>query len=70
MTTLLLSELACPCCGHRGSFHIDVTATAYVDASGPCVESEYYWNADSNCTCLNCFHDARVADFRSKAVQS
>lgn len=70
MTALLLSELACPCCGHRGSFHIDVTATAYVDASGPSVEGDYYWNAASGCACLACHHDATAGDFAGKAVRS
>ncbi len=70
MTRLLLSDLACPRCGHRDSFHIDVTATAYVDASGPSVESDYYWDAASGCVCLACFHDAPAGDFAGKAVRS
>lgn len=69
MTRPHVDELACPRCGHVGSFHIEVTATAYVDASGPCVESDYFWNRDSGCVCLTCFHDARAGDFVAKAVQ-
>jgi len=68
MKRLLIDELTCPQCGHRGSFHIDITATAYVDASGPRVESDYYWDADSGCACLRCNHDARAGDFVAKAV--
>lgn len=63
-------DLACPQCGHRGSFHIDVIATAYVDASGPCVESDHYWDEDFGCVCLACFHEARAGDFVGKAVQA
>lgn len=69
MTRPQLDDLTCPQCRHRGSFHIDVTATAYVDAAGPCVESDYYWDAASGCVCLACFHEANVADFTCKAVQ-
>lgn len=62
-------DLTCPQCGHRNAFHIDVTATAYVDASGPCVESDYYWDATSGCACLDCHFEGSVADFvATKAV--
>ena len=63
MSRLSLDELACPRCGHRGSFHIDITATAYVDASGPCVESDYYWDADSVCACVKCRHEDSAGAF-------
>ena len=33
-------DLACPRCGHHDDFHVDVIATAYLDASGPTVESD------------------------------
>jgi hypothetical protein len=56
-------DLACPQCGHRSDFYIDVTATAYVDASGPTVESDYYWDEKSCCTCLGCGFEASAADF-------
>ena len=52
MTKPRFQDLACPRCGHRSDFHIDVTATAYVDASGPTVESDYHWDGRSCCTCL------------------
>ena len=63
MSRLLLAELTCPRCRHRGSFHIDITATAYVDASGPCVETDYYWDADSVCACVKCRHEDRAGAF-------
>ena len=59
-------DLACPQCGHRRDFHIDVTATAYVDASGPTVESDYYWDEGSDCSCLGCYFGGSVADFVAK----
>lgn len=69
MTRPCFEDLTCPSCGHTGSFHIDITATAYVDASGPCVESDYYWDEASGCACLRCFHEARTGDFVVKAVR-
>lgn len=67
MRRLLIDELTCPRCGHRGSFHIDITATAYVDARGPSVESDYYWDADSCCACLRCSHEASAGAFAAMA---
>jgi hypothetical protein len=58
-------DLACPRCGHRGDFHIDVTATAYIDASGPTVEGDYYWDGTSCSTCLACGFEASAAEFAS-----
>lgn len=59
-----LEDLTCPRCGHRGSFHIDVTATAFVDAHGAYVENgDYYWDAASLCTCLGCQRESRAAAF-------
>lgn len=68
MRRLLIDELTCPRCGHRGSFHIDITATAYVDAGGPSVESDYYWDADSCCACLRCCHEASAGAFAGMAA--
>lgn len=56
-------DLACPRCGHRHDFHVDVTATAYLDASGPTVESDYLWAESSGCVCLSCHYDGSVADY-------
>jgi hypothetical protein len=66
MTRPRFQDLACPRCGHRGDFHIDITATAYVDASGPTVESDYYWDEGSDCSCLECYFGGSVADFVAK----
>ena len=63
MTKPRSQDLACPHCGHRSDFHIDVTATAYVDASGPTVEGDYYWDGSSCCTCLGCGFEANAAEF-------
>ena len=67
MRRLLIDELTCPRCGHRGSFHIDIIATAYVDDCGPCVESDYYWDSDSGCVCLTCFYEASAGAFAGMA---
>lgn len=67
MKRLLIDELTCPRCGHRGSFHIDITATAYVDDCGTCVESNYYWDSDSGCACLTCFYEASAGAFAGMA---
>ena len=67
MKRLLIDELTCPRCGHRGSFHIDITATAYVDDCGTCVESNYYWDSDSGCVCLTCFYEASAGAFAGMA---
>lgn len=68
MRRLLIDELTCPRCGHRGSFHIDIIATAYVDDSGPCVESDYYWDSDSGCACLTCNYEASAGAFAGMAA--
>lgn len=60
-------DLVCPRCGHRDDFHVDVTATAYLDASGPTVESDYFWDEASGCVCLSCHYDDRVAEFTKAA---
>lgn len=70
MSRLLLDELTCPRCGHRGSFHIDITATAYIEASGSCVESVYYWDANSSCTCVTCRHEDRAGTFAGIGAKS
>ena len=55
MTTPHLEDLACPRCGHRGSFRIDVTATAFVDAGGSYVDGgDYHGTSTSCCTGLGC----------------
>ena len=56
-------DLACPRCGQSGGFHVDVTAVAYLDASGPSVESDYYWDDNSECVCVQCQNEGRVVDF-------
>ena len=56
-------DLACPRCGQGEQFHVDVTAVAYLDACGPSVESDYYWDDNSECDCVQCQNEGRVADF-------
>ena len=64
-------DLACPRCGQSNGFHVDVTAVAYLDASGPSVESDYYWDDNSECVCVQCQNEGRVADFvKPTAVSS
>ena len=56
-------DLACPRCGQREQFHVDVTAVAYLNAGGPSVEGDYYWDDTSECVCVQCQQEGRVADF-------
>ena len=71
MTEPRIQDLACPQCGHRDDFHIDVTATAYVDDSGPTVEGDCYWDGTSCCTCLGCGFKSCAGDFaKADEVQS
>lgn len=63
MTRPRFEDLACPRCGHRDDFHVDITATAYLDSCGPTVESDYYWDQTSDCSCLGCYFGGIVADF-------
>lgn len=63
-------DLVCPRCGHRASFHVDITATAYLDAAGPSVESDYYWDEGSDCSCLGCYFSGSVADFTQSTSAS
>jgi hypothetical protein len=66
MTTLRFQDLACPNCGHHENFHVDVTATAYLDDRGTTVESDYYWDGNSICTCLGCHFEANAAAFAKR----
>ena len=60
-------DLACPRCGQREQFHVDVTATAYLDESGPSVEGEYDWDSESYIACLDCNLEGIVAQFLKPA---
>lgn len=62
-TTLRFEDLACPRCGYRQQFHIDVSATAHLDRFGLKVESDYIWNHRSCCTCLSCGFEAPACEF-------
>jgi predicted nucleic-acid-binding Zn-ribbon protein len=66
MTTLRFQDLACPKCGHHEHFHVDVTATATLDERGTVVESDYYWDGHSICTCLGCGFEANAAAFATR----
>ena len=63
MSRLRFEDLACPRCGQGEQFHVDVTAVAYLDASGPSVQGDYYWDEKSECVCVQCQEEGRVADF-------
>lgn len=63
MSRLRLEDLACPNCGHDKNFHIDVTATATLDATGLFVEDTHYWDENSCCTCLGCTFEANASEF-------
>ena len=64
-------DLACPRCGQREHFHVDVTATAYLDECGPSVASDYYWDDNSECACLDCHMEGNIAGFvKPEAVLS
>ena len=56
-------DLACPRCGQRDGFHVDVTAIVYLDAFGPSVAGDFSWDDTSECVCVQCQHEGRVADF-------
>ena len=69
MMTPRFQDLACPRCGHRDDFHVDVMASAYLDADGPMVESDYFWDESSGCTCRGCYFGGSVADFVTKTKE-
>ena len=64
-------DLSCPRCGQTKHFHVDVTATAYLDECGASVEGDYYWDDESCITCLGCKVEGIVFEFvKPTAVQS
>ena len=62
-------DLACPRCGQSDAFHVDITAVAYLDCGGPSVEDEYHWDDSSDCACLQCQMEGKVADFVKPALE-
>lgn len=66
MSRFSFHDLACPHCGQRDEFHVDITATAHLSARGPTVESDYRWDEASGRTCLHCHIEGSIADFLAK----
>lgn len=67
MTMLQVAELACPRCGVRGSFLIDVATEELAAGPDTTAGCDPRWNASSSCTCLHCHHQATAGDFIAKA---
>jgi hypothetical protein len=61
------AAMACPVCGHRGSFHVEVTEVLLMFADGVVLSdgNTDRWDNDSWCSCPACAHAARVMHFRT-----
>jgi hypothetical protein len=52
--TNCLEGIACPKCGHTGSFHIEAVVRLHVTDSGSeDPGGDHYWDAYSDCMCGN-----------------
>ena len=60
-----LIDIACPKCGHRDEFSIEVSSFARVSDNGTndIDTSDTEWTDKSYCRCCNCNHVATVAAF-------
>lgn len=63
-----LEDMACPKCGWRKDFEIEITSTVTVDDEGVmnANDCDHTWDDKSPCECGNrrCFHSGKVKDFR------
>jgi predicted nucleic-acid-binding Zn-ribbon protein len=50
----LLHDMACPHCGNRESFAVEIATTAVWRDEGSEVDEDYECSPDSYCSCLNC----------------
>lgn len=59
-----LKDLACPDCGSRGPFCIDMGSGITVHDAGATVSAEdLYWDFNSYCRCEECDSDGEVKHF-------
>lgn len=58
-----LKGMRCPECGSSEPFSIGTFSSAMVYDDGISETSEHDWDKDSPCTCIECGHDGKVADF-------
>ena len=63
-----LKGMRCPACGAREPFSIGTFSSALVYDDGISDTSEHDWDKDSPCTCVECSHDGKVADFEMEPV--
>jgi hypothetical protein len=65
--TNCLEGIACPKCGHTGSFDIEAVVCLHVTDSGSEDRGgDHYWDDSSPCTCGNdeCGHESLFHDFQ------
>jgi len=70
-TPATLENMACPKCGHKGSFYVEVSSVILFFEDGDTVldDTEEQWNDYSYCGCHACNHDGRVYQFRTDSQQ-
>ena len=59
-----LEGMRCPKCGSDQPFAIGTYSSAIVYDDGIESTTDHEWDKDSPCTCKECEHYGRVADFR------
>jgi hypothetical protein len=66
--TNCLAGFQCPKCENYGPFFIAVRTAVTVHDNGTDNDfGDIEWSDESNCHCLDCDHNATVADFTEKA---
>lgn len=70
INTNSLVDLACPKCGDRAAFYIQVTAGALVCDMGVDETQDPEWDDDSYCRCRNCGHHATIEKFTINGLDS
>lgn len=65
-----LRDIACPSCGSRGRFDIEVSTVAKFDDMGSDDTGDMEWSDDSFIGCRACNHSGQVADFTIQGLDS
>jgi hypothetical protein len=65
-----LKGLGCPNCGDTSAFRISARCWAEVHDDGIHDSSEFEWEDDAACICVNCSHSGTVADFNIQTQKS
>jgi hypothetical protein len=59
-----LEDIACPHCGNRERFSVEVTTHMEIVDDGTDDHGDTEWDDESHCRCCDCNEDGAVKDFK------